>query len=218
MSESWPPEHAVPLVSFEVAGNPRGAGSKDAIPLGRWRHLDGVKRFIPICRENGVPIVNVVDTSDKTGGPEWRAAIRQACTDALDSAHTLTDLPLAVRVTFYGASPKKRYGTGRNAEVLKETADRLPHHSDLPDGTKLARALEDALNTVCWTDDRRVCDLWLSRRFGLNPGARVDIYTLPERFCDVPGEHERVLAPDQLVIMDGNAIDDRTETLAGAAG
>jgi Holliday junction resolvase RusA-like endonuclease len=209
MTEQWPPEHYETLVAFEVAGDPKGAGSKDAIPLGRWRvGEDGKRRFHPVFREGGVPVVNVVDTTDKTGGPEWRADIRQACVQALDRAHTLTDDPIAVRVIFYGSSPQSRYGTGRNAEKLKDSADRLPHKSALADGTKLARALEDALNAVLWTDDRRVCDLWWSRRFGRHAGARVEIFAAPARFCDIPGEYEQVQHPEQLAIIPADDHDD----------
>lgn len=186
MAESWPPELCEPVCSFEVSGDPKGAGSKDAIPLGRWTNGPGGKYFKAILRDNGVPIVNVVDTSDKTGGPEWRAAIQAACMGMLSAAHELVDAPVAVRVTFFHPGPQGRYGTGRNAGVLKDSADRLPFRSELADGTKLARALEDALNGILWTDDRRVCDLWWSRRFGKHPGARVDVWRSPARFCDVP--------------------------------
>jgi Holliday junction resolvase RusA-like endonuclease len=112
------------------------------------------------------------------------------------------DGPVAIRVTFYGESPKGRYGTGRNAQRLKPAAHRLPHRSDLPDGTKLARRLEDALNGLCWTDDRRVCDMWWSRRFGQGAGARVDIYGMPARFSDVEAEAEAVEAPDTVALFD----------------
>lgn len=207
MNEAWPPEHAVALCAFEVAGEPKGAGSKDAIPLGRWGKGDGgQRRFFPICRESGVPIVNVVDSSGKAG-EEWRDEIRAACAAVLERGHELANGPIAVRVTFYGPSPKRRYGTGRNSETLKDNADRLPHQSDLPDGTKLARALEDALNGLLWVDDRRVCELWWSRRFGKNPGARVEVWELPARFCDVPGERDRVQQPDAISLFEGDQDD-----------
>lgn len=215
MAETWPPDHAELLVSFEVAGEPKGAGSKDAIPLGRWVTQDGHRRFKAVYRDGGVPMVNVVDTAGKAG-EEWSEAIRTGCARALDAAHEMFDGPIAVRVTFFGRSPKGRYGTGRNVERLKESADRLPHRSDLPDGTKLARRLEDALNGLCWTDDRRVCEMWWSRAFGRHPGARVDIYGLPARFCDVPGEREAAISPDQLVIIPayGDSDDSRQPSAA----
>lgn len=207
MSESFPPEHAVELCAFEVSGDPKGAGSKDAIPLGRWgKDAKGQRRFFPVCRPSGVPIVNVVDSSGKAG-EEWREQVRAACAQALERGHELADGPIVVRVIFYGSSPKGRYGTGRNADELKEHADRLPHQSALPDGTKLARALEDALNGLLWTDDRRVCDLWWSRRFGRYPGARVEVWSVPARFSDVPGERDREQQPGALPLFEGDRDD-----------
>lgn len=173
--ETWPPAGAEPLVSFIVAGDPKGAGSKDAIPLGK---RDRSGRFHPFTRPDGTPMVNVVDSTGPAG-KAWRKAIKAAAVVALDHAQELADGPLAVRVTFYGARRKADFGTGRNAGVLKPGSDRYPHRSDLPDGTKLGRALEDALNAVVWTDDRRVCDMWWSRRFGDDPGAIVDIMAMP---------------------------------------
>lgn len=205
-AESWPPPHSRPLVSFEVSGDPKGAGSKDAIPLGRWVTTDGRRRFKAVYREGGVPIVNVVDTSDKTGGPEWRAEIRSAFALAVDAAYEIADAPIAVRVTFYTPGAKGRYGTGRNAGVLKESADKFPHRAELADGTKLARALEDALNSLAWVDDRRVCDLWWSRRFGKHPGARVDLFTMPVSVADYAAvEMPALFEGDPSVIMGGDA-------------
>lgn len=186
MDGIFPPAGAERLAAFAVRGMPRPAGSKNAIPLGR--RVNG--RFIPVTRKDGTPIFNLVDSSGENGA-NWRTDIRAAASGALDAAHELADGPLAVRATFFYAGPKGRYGTGRNAERLKDSADRYPHQGELADGTKLARALEDALNAVVWTDDRRVCDLWWSRRFtdqlepelreiaGDGHGVIVEIYTLP---------------------------------------
>lgn len=173
-SELWPPDDSRLLVSFVVRGDPKPAGSKNAIPLGR-RNEQGV--FVPYTRQDGTPIVNVQDSSG-TAGTNWRVDVRDAFEKAIDVAHELADGPLAVRVTFFAERPKGHYGSGKNAGVLKAGADRFPHQSRLPDGTKLARSLEDALNKICWTDDRRVVDMWWTRRFG-PAGAIVDIFTLP---------------------------------------
>lgn len=174
MTECWPPQDAVPLVAFSVIGDPKPGGSKNAIPLGR-RNAAGV--FVPYTRKDGTPLVNLQDSSG-TAGTNWRADIRAACAAALDHAHELADGPLAVRVTFSHPGPAGRYGSGRNAGVLKPTAARYPHASKLADGTKLARALEDALTSLLWVDDRRVVDMWWSRRFA-RAGASVEIFTLP---------------------------------------
>lgn len=223
--EVWPPQGAVALVAFAVDGSPKPAGSKNVIPLGKRDKK--TRRFTAYTRQDGTPIFNVTDSSGEDG-ENWRADVRAAAAQALDAAGDLFDGPLAVRVTFFYPGPKGRYGTGRNAERLKDSADRYPHQGELADGTKLARALEDALNMVVWTDDRRVCDMWWSRRFTdqLEPellervrggaGAIVDILGLP-----VSIEHAPV-APaqpgslfDQRGIMDDDGTSERTQALAG---
>lgn len=171
----WPPEGAELLVAFRVVGMPRPAGSKNVIPLGR--RDPRTRRFQPYTRGDGSPIFNVQDSSGQAG-ENWRADVRAAAFRALDEAHGLADGPLAVRVVFSYRGPAGRYGTGRNAGVLKPGADRYPHRGELADGTKLGRALEDALTAIVWTDDRRVCEMWWSRSFD-EPGARVEIYALP---------------------------------------
>ena len=173
--EIWPPEDAEPLVSFRVDGDPKPAGSKVSGVVTRWD--DALKKRVPVERPGGGYKTFTKDDSG-AAGTNWRADIRSACADALDAAHELVDGPLAVRVTFYWEEPKSHFGTGRNSGVRKESAARYPHSSRLADGTKLLRALEDALTKLLWTDDRRVCECWWSRAFG-KPGADVAIFTLP---------------------------------------
>lgn len=215
MAESWPPAGARWLVGFGVSGQPRPAGSKNAVPLGR-RNDAGV--FIPYTRPDGTPIVNQRDSSGERGA-NWRADIRQAVAAALEQAHELCDGPLAVRTTFYIARPKGHYGSGRNAGVLKDAAAAYPHQSKLADGDKLSRALHDALTSVVWIDDSRVCECWWSRAYGQD-GARVDIYELPERAADAPAASEALpqLALDQSVILTGDDDRDETEAFAAIAG
>lgn len=215
MVESWPPAGAELLVSFHVQGKPVPAGSKNAVPL--MRYDKDLGRRVPILRD-GVPIVNQMDSSG-TRGTNWRADIRQCVADALEVAHELADGPLAVRTTFFISSPAARYGTGRNAGVLKPNAARYPHKSKLADGDKLSRALHDALTSVVWRDDSRVCECWWSRAYG-DDGARVDVFTLPEFVSEAAIEQSGtlLLLPDQSVILPDDADRDETEAFAAIAG
>lgn len=174
--EVFPPQGARELASFKVIGEPKPAGSKNAVPMGR--RVDGV--FVPHTRPDGAPMIAVKDSSG-VAGENWRSDIRAACARALDVAHEIHDGPMAVRVVF--SRPRNATDFGRDG--LKGSAPALPHKSKLADGTKLARALEDALNKLLWTDDRRVCDLWWSRRYG-PAGATVTVFALPVRVADWP--------------------------------
>lgn len=170
--QAWPPEGVRLIGCFRVDGEPKGAGSKSAIPAGK---RDATGRFHPYTRPDGMPIVNVVDSSGAPG-KKWRKAVAAAFREVI--AAEPHDGPIAMRLTFSAERPAAQIGTGRNAGVVKASAPALPHASALADGTKLTRALEDALNEVAYTDDRRVCDLWWSRRYG-SPGVDVEIFAMP---------------------------------------
>lgn len=209
MREAWPPADSRLLVSFRVSGMPRPAGSKNAMPLGR--RDPATNRFIPYTHNDGRPKLNMRDSSGEQG-ENWRADVRAAVAQELDVAHRLADGPLAVRAVFSAPRAKGHFGTGRNAGVLKATAPAFPHDSKLADGTKLLRAVEDALNMLVWTDDRRIVDAWWSRRFG-DPGVHVTIYALPVRTLGA----QSLLNVDQGVIMGGDEYDDGTQAIACSA-
>lgn len=172
----WPPPGAEPVVSFRVAGEPKPAGSKDTGVATRWDAT--LKRRVPVYHPDGRVKTFTKDSSGQPG-KDWRSDLRSACSDALDLAHELCDGPMVLWCIFYRSRNQGDYGTGRNAGILKESAPRYPHRSRLADGTKLQRALEDALTKLVWTDDRRIVDWRGSRRFGPD-GAHVVIYRLPE--------------------------------------
>ena len=71
---------------------------------------------------------------------------------------------VAVDVVFTFARPKSHYGTGRNADVVKESAPE--HHIQRVDGDKLARLLGDSLEMAgvvaddCQIVEWRIRKLW----------------------------------------------------------
>lgn len=210
--ERWPPHDAELVVSFRVTGAPKPAGSKASGVVTRWD--PELRKRVPVEIAPGRYKTFTKDSSGQPGA-DWRSDVRSACSDALDVAHELLDGPLAVRMTFYGERAKSHFGTGRNAGALKSSAPAFPHDSRLPDGTKLARALEDALTKLVWSDDRRVCDLWWSRRFG-KPGAVVDIFRLEATVGAEVVPLSLLEGSDQSVIIEGYG-DDRLETGHAAA-
>ena len=71
---------------------------------------------------------------------------------------------VSVDVVFTFARPKSHYGTGRNADVVKESAPE--HHTQRVDGDKLARLLGDSLEMAgvvaddCQIVEWRIRKLW----------------------------------------------------------
>ena len=75
----------------------------------------------------------------------------------------LRELALQVTLRFYMRSPSYRYGTGRNANQLKDRAARWPWKK--PDADKLARHTLDALTGVIYADDGQVVSLLAEKRY-----------------------------------------------------
>jgi Holliday junction resolvase RusA-like endonuclease len=70
---------------------------------------------------------------------EWKESVKYAA-----SQHKpFDDLPLAMRVVFFYDRPKSHYGTGKNADKLKESAPK--YHTKRPDVDNLAKAILDAI-------------------------------------------------------------------------
>lgn len=188
---AWLPEGAERVVTFTVAGEPKPAGSKDTGVAYKTNRETGRKE--PVRRHDG-RIVTFVKDSSGQAGKTWRGDIRDAVARELGEVEELLDGPLVIEACFYVERSKGHYGTGRNAGVLKDSAPRYPHATKLPDGTKLLRAVEDALNKVLIVDDRRfVRGVW-SRDFG-RPRAEVTIWRLPGSLAECRA-HAAGVAPE----------------------
>lgn len=71
--------------------------------------------------------------------------------------------PVAVMLDFYLPRPKAHYGTGRNAQKLRQGAPGMP--SGKPDIDKLTRAVLDAMTGVAFHDDSQVCFIMASKNY-----------------------------------------------------
>ena len=185
----WPPVGASLVASGVVLGEPKPAGSKVSGVAMRWDASLG--RRVPIPRENGEGFKTFTKDDSGLAGKTWRADIRAAVLANFEGLPPL-DEPLALSLVFYATRPAGHYGSGKNAAVLKLRAPTYPHQSSLPDGTKLARAFEDALNKLVWKDDRRFVDFRWSRRYG-SPRVVWHLYRLPKSYAR-PVEGERSLS------------------------
>jgi Holliday junction resolvase RusA-like endonuclease len=93
----------------------------------------------------------VVDANPKAG--EWKQFVQLAVGQQWDSRPPLEG-PLFLAVYFYRPRPAGHYGSGRNADKIKDSAPIAP--ITRPDTTKLLRGVEDALTGIIWKDDAQV--------------------------------------------------------------
>ena len=133
-------------LDFFVPGDPAPQGSKRY--LGDGRMVESSKRVAP-----------------------WRADIRSVAEAVMKPRHeALWAAPVYVQLDFYLSRPKSHYGTGRNAQKIKESAPKWPGR---PDVDKLARAVLDALTGLVIADDSTVVELRASKSYGRRPGVAV---------------------------------------------
>lgn len=138
------------------------------------------------------PWVNVVDDND---GPlqTWRETIGKEARDAYRGE--VLDCLVVLRCVFWRPRPKSHYGTGRNERVLKPGSPAAP--GSKPDAGKLARAVEDALTHVIYTDDGLIVDLVASKRYCSRwEPERVDVEIVPLAAQTAGGTGEAVPFPD----------------------
>lgn len=109
----------------------------------------------------------------------WREAVKHAALEVVGDDFTPLDGPLLVSMVFSFARPKGHFGTGRNAGVLRAGVPMWPYGK--PDLSKLARATEDALTGIVWSDDSRVVEYeLLAKRYDVlaGPGCVIRVTAL----------------------------------------
>jgi Holliday junction resolvase RusA-like endonuclease len=138
------------VITIEVRGLPAPQGSK--------RHVG-----------RGIMV-----ESSRAVGP-WREAVRAETYKAISDGGLQG--AVHVDITFYLTRPRGHYGTGRNAERLRDSAPAWP--SGRPDVDKLARSVLDGLTAGgAWRDDAQVAVLIARKIYGWQPGCRIEIREL----------------------------------------
>jgi len=138
-------------LTITVHGTPAPQGSK--------RHVG-----------NGV----MVESSKKV--KPWRQDVKHAALDVLGDAPPLIG-PVLVDVTFTLTRPRGHYRTGRNAELLRDSAPAYP--AGKPDIDKLLRSTLDALGEAgVWRDDAQVVAATMRKVYGDVAGARIRVREL----------------------------------------
>lgn len=99
-----------------------------------------------------------VVTNDNAKCKPWQAGVTQAAADTFTGEPWRG--PVMLTLVFYMPRPKGHYRTGKNAELLRESAP--VHHAVKPDLDKLLRAVKDGLKGVVYLDDAQV--VWVNAR------------------------------------------------------
>jgi hypothetical protein len=187
----WPSQDSIEVVRFVVLGEPKPAGSKVAQVV-YVAGKDGARR--PLIKDGRV----VTHQADDSGQPgqAWRTDVRAAVAAELgDNSEALLDAPLAIETRFFCQRPVGHFGADGN---VKASQPRYPHRRKMGDGTKLLRAVEDALNEFLFTDDKRIVrGLW-TVDYG-RPRAEVIVWRLPETV----GEAQRLAVEHEQLVMSG---------------
>lgn len=133
------------VLEFTVVGLPQTKGS--------------TKSFAYVPKEGGRPRVKTMNDNPKNRG--WHQTIAQTAAIELrrpqHAGCRFMEGPIVLAVVFYLPRPKSLL-TKRKALVS------IPHVTK-PDTSKLARAAEDALTGIVWTDDSQVTDLIVRKRY-----------------------------------------------------
>jgi hypothetical protein len=163
----------VKVLELVVGGPAQQQGSvKTYVPT--YKGGEPVRRGGP----RGPIVVNV--TTDNRELKRWRDEVAKAAKAALAGVPApdgrvwpLEGVGFTVSEVAYFRRPQGHYGTGRNAELVKDAAPARPitgagGHADMaPDVDKLLRAALDALTGVVWKDDSQVTDVIGRKRYAV---------------------------------------------------
>lgn len=116
---------------------------------------------------------------DNPNTKPWRQAVA-----AEAHSHARLELPfptgpVEVDVLLFFPRPKSHYGTGKNADLLKDSAPLW--HTTKPDGDKLARALGDAMTGIVFRDDSQVAKWTIRKWYGEPARAEIVVRALATR-------------------------------------
>ena len=142
------------MINFFVPGAPATAGSKTGF------YNKKLKRVLMV-------------PANKKQKP-WMAQVRAVAVENY-SGPVLTG-PIKLYLLFTFLRPKSHYGSGKNADKIKESAPE--YHTTKPDLTKLIRAVEDALTSIIWRDDSQVVLHDAEKSYGDTTGVRIGVVQL----------------------------------------
>ena len=126
----------------------------------------GSKSAFPFRRGDGSLGVAVTEGKRAPSLKEWRGAVAASARVwiALNGHPAPLDGPCVMTMIFYLPRPKS-------------APKRVLYPAVKPDADKLSRAICDALSRLAYTDDARIVDLRVSKRFAVDspPGVEIEI-------------------------------------------
>jgi Holliday junction resolvase RusA-like endonuclease len=152
-------------IRFTVPGIAVAKGSKRVVPIRRA----GAPKGAPPARHVAIEQPNVVSFELRVEQIAAIAARRQNLVAPWDG-------PVAVELVFAMARPRSHYGSGRNAERVRDGAPE--HPATKPDVDKLARTILDGITGAIITDDARVIRLHAQKTYGWPAETHVAIWRL----------------------------------------
>jgi Holliday junction resolvase RusA-like endonuclease len=84
-----------------------------------------------------------------------------------------SDRPILADITFYMPMPNS--WSGKKKERLNGQI-----HTSKPDIDNLIKGVFDAINGICWKDDRQVYEVHSKKFYSFNPGIGIEIWELEE--------------------------------------
>lgn len=107
-------------------------------------------------------------TPDKTAKYEhqiaWAAKLAHA---------VMLDGPVGLRVTILCAIPKYFTKAKREAALIGPL-----YPTGRPDADNVAKAVQDALNHICYADDAQIVDLHATKRYATAPGVQIEVWRI----------------------------------------
>jgi Holliday junction resolvase RusA-like endonuclease len=116
--------------------------------------------------KHGAPITNSYKTGSTRKYQDW---LRQAAQEAMGDREPF-DCAVVLTMTAYMPIPKSM----RKADRALAERELLPH-TRRPDQTQILKCAEDAFNRVVWTDDSRVSDHILRKRYSPRPRLEISV-------------------------------------------
>ena len=150
-------------IEFFVAGIPKAQPRPQVVPIMR----DG-----RVVMKGGRPILRAYTPNTADG---WKQCIRMYARPHVPQ--TPIEGAIRLHLGFLMPRPKSHYGTGKRADVLRDSAPL--YHTSKPDFDNLEKAVVDTLTELAfWVDDGQICRCRTSKLYpapGVDCGVHIRI-------------------------------------------